>query len=47
MKQETEYEINKQKNKQKLIRNEFLYHNISSGKYEFSIIKKQEVDVIK
>lgn len=37
-KQLTEYEINKQKKKQELVRNEFLYHNRSAGKYEFPII---------
>ena len=39
-KQITEYEIDKQKKKQELVRNEFLYHNMSAGKYEFPIIKK-------
>ena len=29
MKEQTEYEIEKQKNKQKLVRNEFLYYNQS------------------
>ena len=28
MKEQTEYEIEKQKNKQKLVRNEFLYYNL-------------------
>ena len=46
-KQLTEYEIDKQKKKQELVRNEFLYHNMSAGKYEFPIIKKQNIDVNK
>lgn len=46
-KQITEYEIDKQKKKQELVRNEFLYHNMSAGKYEFPIIKKQNIDVNK
>jgi len=41
----TEYEIEKQKNKQLLVRNEFLYHNQSSGRYEFPIIKKQDINI--
>lgn len=40
-----EYEIEKQKNKQKLVRNEFLYFNQSQGKFDFPIIKKQNIDV--
>ncbi len=47
MKEQTEYEIEKQKNKQKLVRNEFLYYNQSQGKYNFPLIKKQEVDIDK
>ena len=39
-----EYEEDKQKRKQRLVRNEFLYFNQSSGKYEFPIIKKDEID---
>ncbi len=41
----TEYEIQKQKNKQKLVRNEFLYQGQASGKYEFPTIKKQDIDI--
>ena len=41
----TEYEIQKQKNKQKLVRNEFLYYGLSSGKYDFPTIKKQIINV--
>ena len=41
----SEYEIDKQKKKQLLVRNEFLYHNNSTGKYDFPIIKKQEINV--
>ena len=41
----TNYEIDKQKNKQKLVRNEFLYHNNSIGKYEFPKIKKQDINI--
>ena len=47
MKEQTEYEIQKQKNKQKLVRNEFLSYNKSSGKYNFPTIKKQNIDVDK
>lgn len=47
MKEQTKYEIDKQKNKQKLVRNEFLYYNKSCGKYDFPIIKKQDIDVDK
>ena len=43
----TEYEKEKQKNKQKLVRNEFLYNNHSAGKYQFPIIKRQNIDVDK
>lgn len=41
----TEYEKEKQKNKQALVRNEFLYNGNSAGKYEFPIIKKQDINV--
>jgi hypothetical protein len=47
MKEQTEYEINKQKRKQKLVRNDFLYFNNSTGKYDFPIIKKQNIDINK
>lgn len=43
----TDYEIDKQNKKQKLVRNEFLYHENSNGKFEFPIIKKQDIDVSK
>lgn len=43
----TEYEINKQKMKQDLVKNEFLYHGKSVGKYEIPKIKKQDIDVDK
>ena len=43
----TPYEINKEKEKNKLVRNEFLYHNQSNGKYDFPIIKKQDIDIEK
>ena len=46
-KQLNEYEIEKQKKKQKLVRNEFLFQNNSCGKYEFPKIKKQDIDVNK
>lgn len=46
-KQLNEYEIEKQKKKQKLVRNEFLYNKNSAGKYDFPIIKKQDIDVNK
>ena len=41
----TEYEINKQQHKQKLVRNEFLYNGESMGKYDFPIIKKQDIGI--
>lgn len=47
MKEQTEYEIIKQKNKQKLVRNEFMNQNDSNGKYDFPIIRKQDIDVNK
>ena len=47
MEKQTEYEIEKQKNKQKLVRNEFLYYNQSRGKYDIPIIKRQKIDVEK
>ena len=47
MKEQTQYELEKQKKKQELVRNEFLYHDRSTGKYEFPLIKKQEIDVNK
>lgn len=43
----SDYEENKQKLKQKLVRNEFLYCNKSTGKYEFPIIRKQSIDIKK
>lgn len=42
----TEYELEKENKKQQLVRNEFLYRQ-SAGKYEFPIIKKQNIDVDK
>lgn len=39
------YEKKKQKNKQKLVRNEFLYFGNSNGKYDFPIIKKQDIEI--
>lgn len=47
MKDQTDYEIEKQKKKQQLVRNEFLYHKQSAGKYDFPVIKKQNIDVDK
>lgn len=47
MEKQSEYEIEKENKKQQLVRNEFLYQNNSSGKYEFPIIKKQNIDVNK
>ncbi len=47
MKEQSSYEIEKQINKQKLVRNEFLYHKNSMGKYDFPIIRKQDIDVNK
>ena len=41
----TEYEIEKQKKKTLLARNDFLFHNQSQGKYDFPIIKKQEINI--
>ena len=43
----TNYEIDKQKKKQLLVRNEFLYQGKSIGKYNFPIIRKQNVDIEK
>lgn len=47
MEKQTEYEIEKQKKKQRLVRNEFLSYNRSAGKYDFPIIKKQHIDINK
>lgn len=47
MEEKNEYEIEKQKKKQELVRNEFIYHEQSIGKYDFPIIKKQDIDVSK
>lgn len=44
MKEQSEYAIEKEKKQQKLVRNEFLYYNMSAGKYDFPIIKKQDID---
>ncbi|MGN0819442.1 MAG: hypothetical protein ACI4M6_03475 [Christensenellaceae bacterium] len=41
----SDYEIDKQKKKQLLVRNEFLYHENSIGKYDFPLIKKQNRNV--
>ena len=43
----SEYELEKQIKKQALVRNEFLYHKNSCGKYQFPIIRKQDIDVNK
>lgn len=43
----SEYEIQKQIKKQKLVRNEFLYNFNSVGKYNMPLIKRQDVDVKK
>ena len=47
MKEQTQYEIDKNKSKEKLVRNEFLYNGNSQSKYEFPIIKKQNIDIKK
>ena len=46
MENKSDYEIQKDKNKQKLVRNEFLYNGIQQ-KYDFPIIKKQNIDINK
>lgn len=43
----SEYEMDKQKRKQDLVKNEFLYHGESVGEYNIPIIKKQDIDVEK
>ena len=43
----SDYEIEKQKKKQLLVRNEFLYQGKSAGKYDFPIMKKQNIDIKK
>ncbi len=40
-------EIDKEKRYRKLVRNEFLYFGKCEGKYDFPIIKKQDIDVSK
>lgn len=47
MKDETNYEIEKQLKKQKLVRNEFLNNHKCTSKHNFPIIKKQNVDISK
>lgn len=47
MDDQTKYKIEKEIKKQKIVRNEFLYHGNSVGKYEFPIIRKQNIDVSK
>lgn len=47
MEKETDYELDKQKKKQKLVRNEFLYNSESTGKYEIPKLKKQDIDISK
>lgn len=47
MKEQTDYAMEKEKNEQKLVRNEFLYYNMSAGKYDFPIIKRQDIDTDK
>ena len=37
----SDYEIDKQKKKQLLVRNEFLYNGNSVGKYNFPLIKNR------
>lgn len=46
-KDEREYEIDKQKRKQRLVRNEFLYNGESVGEYDMPLIIKQDIDVEK
>ena len=43
----SEYETDKQERKQELVRNEFLYYDKCDGKYEFPLIKKQDIDIDK
>lgn len=47
MKKDNNYEIDKELKKQKLVRNEFLYHGNSVGKLDIPIIKKQNLDIDK
>lgn len=47
MKEKSEYEIEKEKKKLLQVRNEFYYHGQAVGKYEFPMIKKQDIDVNK
>lgn len=44
---ESEYEIDKQKRKQRLVRNEFLYNGESVSVYDMPLIIKQDIDVEK
>lgn len=41
----SDYEKNKQKQKQLLVRNEFLYNDNSVGEYNFPLVRKQNIDV--
>ena len=46
-KQLSDYEIEKQIKKQKLVRNEFLYYGDSDGKFDMPLIRKQNIDIDK
>lgn len=43
----SDYEIEKQKKKQLLVRNEFLYQGKSAGEYDFPVIRKQNINIEK
>ncbi len=47
MNDKSNYETEKEFNKQKLVRNEFLYNSNSVGKYEFPLIRKQTIEITK
>ena len=37
--------MDKSKNEQRLVRNDFLYYGMSAGKFDFPVIKKQKIDL--
>ncbi len=47
IKELSDYEIDKQKRKQDLVRNEFLYNGNSVGKYNIPLVRKQKIDLEK
>ena len=47
MQEQSQYEKDKNKHKEDLVRNQFLYNENAQSKYEFPIIRKQNIDIKK